>query len=122
MIFAACAPTIGDACEDALQCSVNADRECDLTQPLGYCTLRGCDPDTCPDSAICVEWRYDLPRSSETWCMAQCKNDGDCRADDGYACMSESDPRLQQNGSSIARIVDTDQALATASFCVATAM
>lgn len=43
-----------------------------------------CNPDTCPDGAICVEWRFNPSRTSQTWCMRGCGGDGDCRGN--YLC------------------------------------
>ncbi|MFW5924785.1 MAG: hypothetical protein ACOC9O_03680 [Myxococcota bacterium] len=82
---AGCAPDIGDECSNHRDCSVTGDRICDQTQPGGYCTIRFCDPDTCPDNTVCVQWRFDPPRTAETWCMARCGGDGDCRG--GYNCV-----------------------------------
>lgn len=87
MLGVGCAPEIGDDCTTSADCSVNGDRVCDVSQPSGYCTIQGCDGDTCPDEGVCVEWRGDPERTRETWCMATCSDDGDCREDDGYKCV-----------------------------------
>lgn len=115
-----CAPAIGDECETSVDCSVNGDRICDIAQPRGYCTVRACDPDTCPGEATCVEWRYLPDRTAVTYCMKRCKSDDGCRP--GYACVNESellenpaDPSSQ----SIARVVDLDRDGADTNFCVA---
>lgn len=116
-----CAPAIGDECETSVDCSVNGDRICDIAQPRGYCTVRACDPDTCPGESTCVEWRYLPDRTAITYCMKRCKTDDGCRP--GYACMNESDPRLVDTSSaaseSIARVADLDRDPAETSFCVA---
>lgn len=118
-----CAPAIGDSCETSVDCSVNGDRICDIAQPRGYCTVRACDPDTCPGEATCVEWRFQPDRTAVTYCMKRCKSDDGCRND--YACMNESDAALLEDPSnpdspSIARIVDLDRDPAETNFCVAT--
>ncbi len=129
----ACAPEIGDDCKTSTDCSVNGDRFCDVSQPGGYCTVIGCDPDTCPDGALCVEWRFDPSRSSETWCMASCGRTKDCdrgrrNADrgDSYECVREGDAALlDEDGEPLARVIDlevdrNDEGLATTGFCAAT--
>lgn len=116
-----CAPAIGDSCETSVDCSVNGDRICDIAQPRGYCTVRACDPDTCPGESTCVEWRFQPDRTAVTYCMKRCKSDDGCRND--YACMNESDSRLLETAgdpeSGIARIVDLDRDPAETNFCVA---
>ena len=120
-VLVGCAPEIGDSCETSIDCSVNNDRICDIAQSGGYCTVRACDPDTCPDEATCVEWRYDPERTSVTYCMKRCSNDGDCR--DRYTCVDQSSPKLLEDPgdpeSSIARVVDIERDAETTSFCVA---
>lgn len=55
---AGCGTEIGDACEISSDCSSTGDRLCarggDL--PDGYCTIVGCDFDSCPDNSICVRF------------------------------------------------------------------
>jgi hypothetical protein len=85
----ACAPEIGDPCESSIDCDVQNKRMCDLTQPGGYCTLRGCESGTCPDEAVCVMFRPEPVRLAETWCMAGCEDDDDCR--DSYDCVHAED-------------------------------
>ena len=125
-----CAPGIGDSCSVSADCSVNGDRICDTAQPNGYCTVRGCDPDTCPDSALCVEWRFDPPRTAETWCMQSCSNDGDCRRGAGYRCVHATldpdgednvSPELMVDGEPIARITDLKESRRRKGFCAAVA-
>src|SRR5690349_20983358 len=99
-----CAPEIGDACETALDCSSQASRECDRTQPAGYCTIRGCEPGTCPDESVCIKFHpgqaqpgeeSDLSSQPErlatTYCMAKCSSNGDCRTGDDYHCVSAAE-------------------------------
>lgn len=53
-----CGSEIGDSCETSLDCSPNGDRLCDVSEssPGGYCTVRGCDYDSCPEDAVCVRF------------------------------------------------------------------
>ncbi|NLY95702.1 MAG: hypothetical protein GXY23_16955 [Myxococcales bacterium] len=125
-LFSGCAPQIGDDCRTSAQCSINADRFCDLAQPGGYCTVRGCNPDTCPDRAICVEWRFEPPRGTDTYCMERCSGDGDCREGDGYRCIRGEDledlwqyaPGVEP-GTPIARIIDLSDSRRNSGFCAA---
>lgn len=104
-LAAGCAPEIGDACVTSADCSVNGDRICDVAQPNGYCTIRDCEPDTCPDGARCVEFRFDEPRHASTWCMATCSGDSDCRTEDGFSCVTAA-----ALGEGTARILDDGDA------------
>ena len=62
LVLAACGSEIGDACQLASDCDPDGDRVCLRStvdgQPDvgGYCTVVGCDPDTCPDEAVCVRF------------------------------------------------------------------
>src|SRR5689334_22343923 len=51
----ACGKDIGDACIVSSDCDPNGMRQCDLASPGGYCTIQGCDYNTCPDSA-CIRF------------------------------------------------------------------
>ena len=114
LVSTACAPEIGRGCSVSTDCSVNNDRACDTAQPGGYCTILGCDPDSCPDGAICVEWRFEPSRTAATYCMKRC---GSCR--DQYECIGEDDPRLIEDGQPIARITDLSNSRRDARFCAA---
>ena len=52
----ACGKEIGDACVFAADCSPDGDRICDLASIDGYCTVQGCDVDTCPGDSVCVRF------------------------------------------------------------------
>jgi hypothetical protein len=104
-----CGKEIGDACVINSDCDPNGNRQCDVSQKEGYCTIQGCDYSTCPEEAVCVRFftgAFDrdcasnddcsldelcsltnkcVPRSSEIrYCMKRCDSNGDCR--DGYEC------------------------------------
>lgn len=55
-LLAACGDEIGDECSLSSDCSQAGDRFCDNTQPGGYCTVVGCDYDTCPEESVCVRF------------------------------------------------------------------
>ena len=88
LAWVACAPELGDDCKTALDCSSQGSRLCDRTQPGGYCTLRGCEPGTCPEEAVCVKFRPTEERLAVTYCMRKCDDNGDCRNGEGYRCSS----------------------------------
>ncbi len=94
-----CQPVIGDRCALATDCSTRGDRQCDTSQPGGYCTVPNCRGNGCPDKAACVLYSgrvpgcaYDdrsLARTAHAFCSASCESKEDCRA--GYVC---ADPTL----------------------------
>jgi hypothetical protein len=110
---AGCGDEIGDSCSISSDCSAQGDRICDRNSPDGYCTILGCDFDTCPEEAICVRFfpaaqtdiscendtdctvdelcalgGFCVPRSAEVrYCMKTCGGNGDCRND--YECRDE---------------------------------
>jgi hypothetical protein len=100
----ACTPHIGDKCTINTDCSISNTRQCDTSQPSGYCTIISCGPNSCPDNAACVLFGANVPgcpyddyaapaRTGRTYCMQTCQSDSDCRHDDGYRCQ---DPTMMQ--------------------------
>lgn len=113
VVASGCGDEIGDSCTLSNDCSAQGDRTCDLASPEGYCTIQGCDFDSCPEEAICVRFfpsvetnisctadgdcspdelcalgGFCVPRSSEVrFCMKSCGSGGDCR--DRYECRTE---------------------------------
>jgi hypothetical protein len=53
---AGCGKQIGDPCVVSSDCSLNGDRVCDSSSKEGYCTVVGCDYNTCPVEATCVRF------------------------------------------------------------------
>lgn len=99
-----CQPKIGDECVGSVDCSQQGDRLCDTSQPDGYCTAFNCQPDGCPEEAVCIGFGLELdpscsaetydprwPRFERTFCMLGCEQDSDCR--EGYVCIHPSDRR-----------------------------
>ncbi|NNE20061.1 MAG: hypothetical protein HKN10_16440 [Myxococcales bacterium] len=124
LALAGCKMNIGDACGSSIDCSVTGERQCDLSQPGGYCTIFACDADTCPEGA-CVEWRFIPSRTAETWCMKTCDNTGDCGRRE-YSCVLPEN--ITQSGGfsqdllleeRVARIIDLNLYKAEAKICVA---
>jgi len=119
-----CKMHIGDGCGNSVDCSVTGERQCDLSQPGGYCTIFACDADTCPEGA-CVEWRFVPSRTAETWCMKTCDDTRDCRRSE-YSCVLPAN--ITQSGGfsenlpieeRVARIIDLNIFKAEAKICVA---
>ena len=115
---AGCGKEIGDSCivdtdcqsGDALYGGISTNRTCEMTMKDGYCTILGCDYNTCPSEAVCVRFfsgefanetcqsnddcsldelcdleGHCVPRSAEIrYCMRKCDSNSDCR--DGYEC------------------------------------
>ncbi len=96
----ACTPKIGDECTVSTNCSAAGDRLCDITQPGGYCTIFNCEPGTCPEDSVCINFGTSLSTVDRctpsqgnspyqrSFCMASCGSDGDCRG--GYKCLDLS--------------------------------
>jgi hypothetical protein len=51
-----CGKEIGDECVLSSDCSPNGDRLCDTASSGGYCTIQGCDFNTCPEESACVRF------------------------------------------------------------------
>jgi hypothetical protein len=56
LLAAGCGKQIGDACIVSSDCDPNGQRQCDTSQKEGYCTIQGCDFDTCPEEAACIRF------------------------------------------------------------------
>jgi len=87
-LLVGCRPEVGDSCKLSTDCSITGDRLCDTSQPDGYCTIFNCEPGTCPDEAVCVEFHTTAERFARRFCVRECESSSDCRA--GYVC---GDPR-----------------------------
>lgn len=72
----ACTRKIGDNCSTNVDCSPQGDRLCDIGSPQGYCTIEGCDYQTCPNNAHCVRF-YSLKTNSGQ-CQAGLVTRSDC--------------------------------------------
>ncbi len=123
LVSAGCGDEIGDSCNLSSDCSTDGSRLCDTASFEGYCTILGCDFESCPEEATCVRFfsgvfanrpcdraaaetgcsldevctlqGFCAPRSNEIrFCMKTCDSDGDCR--DGYQCRTEAE--MRQNG------------------------
>lgn len=81
LLFApACAPIVGDACETSADCGRSL--ACERSMPGGYCTLKNCEDQGCPDEGVCIRFSSDV-----SWCMQPCSSNSECR--DGYTCVKD---------------------------------
>ena len=132
----ACGKEIGDNCTTNVDCAQDGTRDCDLSQPGGYCTINGCDEKSCPSEAVCIRvFPYEspgavchddtgcasselclpegfcVPRASERrYCERKCGGNGDCRG--GYVCRAagiEGFPSDQSTYGSIALVANANQ-------------
>ena len=69
MSAAACGKDIGDDCQTNVDCAQDGTRDCDLSQPGGYCTVNGCDEKSCPSGSTCIRvFPYEESGASQcTW-------------------------------------------------------
>ena len=80
-LLSGCKGDIGAECITSAQCQTG--QTCDLISEGGYCTIAQCEPDSCPESSICVVFE-----NEDSYCMATCSQSDDCR--DGYVCDQDS--------------------------------
>jgi len=74
---AACGRDIGDDCTTNVDCAQDGTRDCDQSQPGGYCTVNGCDEKSCPSEAVCIRvFPYEFKMSDNA-----CAADTDCTSD-----------------------------------------
>ena len=143
LVFAACASEIGDECSTNVDCETDGTRDCDLSQPGGYCTINGCDEKFCPGEAVCIRIfpyqtpgapcsleapcpssdiclpdGYCVPRDTERrYCLRKCGSNGDCRG--GYVCREAGMEGRQPTSStygSIALVENPNQSMVV-KFC-----
>jgi hypothetical protein len=81
--LAGCSEEIGDECSISSDCSSSGDRICDTSAPGGYCTILGCDHESCPSEAVCI--RFFTATTSNHTCDPDTED-----ADDGTdACSAD---------------------------------
>jgi hypothetical protein len=145
LLLLGCGKEIGDSCQTNIDCDQNSTRDCDLSQPGGYCTVYGCDEKSCPGGSVCVRFFSYLfstttcqsdadcaaealclpdspaplcvPRLSEQYCVKTCGSNGDCRG--GYQCQTAGQIGLPADGptrGSLA-LVNTDAPSKPIRFC-----
>ena len=84
LALGACGKKIGDECKDGVDCnSEDNARTCDLSQPGGYCTVDGCDENSCPGESVCVRFfpaKQFLTKSCDPTAPAACEPNELCVA------------------------------------------
>jgi len=85
LLAGGCQRSIGDQCQTSIDCDPNGARQCDLSQPGGYCTIQGCSETSCPSDSACI--RYFPAQYLTTICNPTCEDrcHPDCSAADGGA-------------------------------------
>lgn len=98
LLVVGCGTEIGDSCESSIDCSPEGDRFCDLSEssPGGYCTVRGCDHESCPDDAVCV--RFFSAHFPDRTCEPGTEDisTDDCLADEECTLRNTCAPRLSE--------------------------
>ena len=75
LLASACGKQIGDPCATNIDCATDGTRDCDLSEPGGYCTVNGCDELSCPSEAVCIRVFATKSRG------ANCREDATCASD-----------------------------------------
>jgi len=97
LLAPACGKKIGDSCSTNVDCAQDGTRDCDLSQPGGYCTVNGCDEKSCPSEAVCIRiFPYEVSRPACQLDATQGSNcpvgAGKCLQPDGVCgCTTDSD-------------------------------
>jgi len=74
LLAAGCGKEIGDECIVSSDCDPEFGmRTCDTSLPGGYCTIQGCDFNTCPDESACI--RFFTGGFSNRCCGPDCAPD-----------------------------------------------
>jgi hypothetical protein len=98
LLVVGCGTQIGDSCESSIDCSPEGDRICDLSEssPGGYCTVRGCDHDSCPDDSLCV--RFFSSSFADRACVRDTEDisSNDCLPDEECTLRNTCAPRLSE--------------------------
>src|SRR5262249_4197860 len=108
LLAGACGKEIGDPCIVSSDCSQTGDRLCLNSEKEGYCTIMGCDYNTCPSESECVrffagsfEKKQCDPRAEDQPCGSgdpNCVSASDhmpCQAGD-VACVASDDCSLDE--------------------------
>lgn len=92
-----CGHNIGDSCTVNIDCSIAGDRFCDVSSPGGYCTIDGCDVDTCPTEAVCI--RFLTPIADQPCDLTAMPPDNGCSVDEICVCDNSVKGVCQNNNS-----------------------
>lgn len=87
LVASGCGHSVGDNCSTNVDCSPAGDRFCDTSAVNGYCTIDGCDVNTCPDEAVCIRFLTPVLNEACTFDPAQPNSRATCpHADDRCVC------------------------------------
>jgi hypothetical protein len=93
-----CGKEIGDDCIVSTDCAADGTRLCDNSpgSTSGYCTIQGCDYNTCPEEAVCV--RFFTGELNNTNCdyTTEGKTTFDCSLDELCDLDDHCVPRLSE--------------------------
>jgi hypothetical protein len=87
MSAAACGKDIGDPCTTNVDCAQDGTRDCDQSQPGGYCTVNGCDEKSCPEGSICIRI-FPYQAEGSTGCDWLTSSEG-CPSDQQNCCPAD---------------------------------
>ncbi len=117
--FAACSPNIGDSCTTNVDCAQDGSRDCDQSQPGGYCTIDGCDEQSCPSGSVCIRifpyeaeglascnWLTDAQPGPGAVCSDEQATD-----DAGMSCVCPADEICMPDGHCVSRAAERDYCL-----------
>lgn len=96
VIAAGCGKEIGDECVVGTDCATDGTRQCDTSSKGGYCTIQGCDFDTCPDEAACI--RFFTGNFANRDCNPATEDRGtdDCSLDELCSLVGKCVPRSSE--------------------------
>ena len=83
-LLTGCSPKIGDPCTSSIDCPELS--QCDTTAVGGYCLIFDCEDRPCQGGSVCV------PFDTFSACMLWCRNDSNCRTEDGQICRTDIEP------------------------------
>jgi hypothetical protein len=95
-----CTPSVGDSCQLSTDCGSTGQLVCDTSEFEGYCTMVECIQGSCPTNSSCIQFYPAIPgcgyndrvgasRLGESFCMATCSSQSDCRL--GYVCATPTE-------------------------------
>ena len=81
---------VGEPCTTGASCPAGFTTACVSVWPDGYCTEVACQAGSCPPGSRCVRGLRFTNVPFESFCVATCANNDDCRA--GYLCQDVRQP------------------------------
>jgi hypothetical protein len=85
-----CGHSIGDPCKTNVDCSPAGDRFCDTSELGGYCTVEGCDVNTCPDGEPCIRFLTQRLDEACTYDPTRPFSRASCDANEQCICDTEA--------------------------------